>query len=168
MTLWWLRAAAVTRYSFLIPVLLVAALNPRGCLNKIPVEIPGVTTLGPSDEEQIVNALNDVHRGMQARRVYKVLAHVSRTYRDDQGRDYNAIEQYLTELFRGYKRIEITRVPPKVIVQGERARAVETFGTRAEPFNASEHRPIELNGQMNIYLEKIDNKWLIVEWGRVF
>lgn len=166
MTSLW-RAAWLMRYG-LVPLLLMAALNPRGCLNKIPVEIPGVTALGPSDEEQIVNVLDDVHRGMQSRRIFKVLAHVSRTYRDDSGRDYAGLEQYLNELFRAYKEIQITRVRPKVIVQGERARAVETFGTRAEPFNRNENRPIDLHGQMNIYLEKIDNKWMIVEWGRVF
>jgi hypothetical protein len=164
----WLRAAAFTRYGILVPLLLAAAMSPRGCLNNIPVEIPGVTTLGPTDEEQIIDVLDDVHRGMQSRRVYKVLAHVSKTYRDDAGRDYAAIEQYLTELFRAYKVIQITRVRPKVIVQGDRARAIETFGTQSEPFNANESRPIELRGQMNIYLEKIDNKWMIVEWGRVF
>ncbi|NUM53386.1 MAG: hypothetical protein HUU46_07065 [Candidatus Hydrogenedentes bacterium] len=164
----WLRSAAFARYGIWIPLLVAAALSPRGCINRIPVEIPGVTTQGPSDEEQIVSVLEDVHRGMQSRRIYKVLAHVSKTYRDDEGRDYAAIERYLTELFRGYKLIQITRVRPKVIVQGDRARAVETFGTRAEPFNPNENRPIELRGQMNIYLEKIDNKWMIVEWGRVF
>lgn len=164
----WLRTAAFSRYGLWLPLLLVAAVSPRGCLNKIPVDIPGVTTQGPSDEEQINNVLDDVHRGMQARRVYKVLAHVSKTYLDDDGRDYAAIERYLTELFRGYKVIEITRVRPKVIVQGDSARAMETFGTRAEPFNAGENRPIELRGRMNIYLEKINGKWMIVEWGRMF
>ena len=164
----WLRAAALSRYGILVPLLLVAAMSPRGCLNKIPVDIPGVTTPGPSDEEQITNALDDVHRGMQSRRVFKVLAHVSRTYRDDSGRDYAGVEQYLSELFKSYKEIQITRVRPRVIVQGDRARAIETFGTRAEPFNRNENRPIEMRGQMNIYLEKINNKWLIVEWGRMF
>ena len=105
---------------------------------------------------------------MQSRRIFKVLAHVSRTYRDDGGRDYAGVEQYLSELFRAYNKIQITRVPPKIIVQRDRARAVETFGTSAEPFNRNENRPIEMHGQMNIYLEKIDNKWMIVEWGRVF
>lgn len=166
--MWWLRAAALTRFGVIAPLVLVAALNPRGCIDKIPVEIPGVTTLGPSDEEQIASVLDDIHRGMQARRVYKVLAYVSRTYRDDAGRDYAAVEQYLTELFRTYKAIQITRVRPKIVVQGDAARAVETFGTRAEPFNANVDRPIELRGQMNIYLEKIGGKWMVVEWGRVF
>lgn len=166
MTLW-IRSAFFARYVFLLP-LLALALSPGACLNRIPVEIPGVSTLGPSDEEQIVNVLDDVHRGMQSRRVFKVLAHVSHSYKDNTGRDYAGVEQYLQELFRAYKEIQITRVRPRVIVQGDQARAVETFGTRAEPFNRKENRPIEMHGQMNVYLEKINNKWMIVEWGRMF
>ncbi|MBM3290155.1 MAG: hypothetical protein FJY92_08400 [Candidatus Hydrogenedentes bacterium] len=166
--MFWLRAAVFTRYGFIAPLVIMAALGPRGCMGKIPVDIPGVTTMGPSDEEQIADVLDDIHRGMQSRRVYKVLAYISRTYRDDAGRDYAALEQYLTDLFRAYKAIQITRVRPKIIVQGDMARAVETFGTRAEPFNANEDRPIEIRGQMNIYLERIDGNWMVVEWGRVF
>ena len=166
--MFWLRGAALTRFGLLLPLLVMAALSARGCLNQIPVDIPGVTTLGPTDEEQIVGVLDDVHRGMQARRIFKVLSHVSRTYRDDQGRDYDALEQYLNELFRDYKLVQITRVRPKVLVQGDRARAVETFGTRAEPFNPNEHRAIDLPGQMNVYLVKFGTEGRIVEWGRVF
>lgn len=164
----WLRGAAGTQFAVVLPFVVIAAISPRGCLNQLPVEIPGVTTLGPTDEEKIAAVLDDVHRGMQSRRIYKVLAHVSRTYRDDAGRDYAALEQYLTELFRNYKSIEITRVRPKIIVQGDRARAVETFGTRAQPFNENDHRPFEVNGQMNVYLERFGSDWKIVEWGRVF
>jgi hypothetical protein len=139
-----------------------------GCLKDIPVEIPLITQPRVSDEEQIVSVLDDVNRGLEARRIYRVLAHVSRTYRDDEGRDYAALQDYLNELFRNYKQINVTRVRPRVIVQGDRARAVETFGTRAEPYNPNAYRQIDLHGQMNVYLEKIEGEWKIVEWGRVF
>jgi len=120
-----------------------------------------------SDEEQIVRVLDDVHRGMQSRKIYKVLAHVSRTYADAEGRDYNGMQVYLNDLFKSYKEISITRVQPQVYVEGNRARAVETFGTRAEPFNANENPPMILQGQMNVYLEKSGSTWQIVEWGRM-
>ncbi len=162
------RGAALARYGVFLPVLLITTLCTGSCLSNLPVDIPGVTTPGPTDEQQIVSLLEDVHRGMQSRRVFKVLAHVSRTYRDDSGRDYDMLEQYLTELFRNYKLIEVTRVRPKVLVQGDRARAIETFGSRAVPFNDAEHRPIEVHGQMNIYLQRFGNEWKIVEWGRVY
>jgi hypothetical protein len=141
-----------------------------GCGQELPVDIPDIPGLtGPrmSDQEQIVNVLDDVHRGMQARKIYKVLAHVSRTYADAEGRDYNAMQSYLNDLFKSYKEISITRVQPQVYVEGSRARAVETFGTRAEPFNANENPHMNLQGQMNVYLEKTGNTWQIVEWGRM-
>ena len=97
-----------------------------------------------------------------------MLAHVSRTYQDDEGRDYAQLEHYISELFRNYKEIEITRVRPRVLVQGDAARAIETFGSRAVPFNENEHRPLEVHGQMNIYLQRFGNEWKIVEWGRVY
>ncbi|MCL4693492.1 MAG: hypothetical protein KJ060_13405 [Candidatus Hydrogenedentes bacterium] len=153
-----------------LAVLAMTGLGGAGCGRELPVEIPEIPGLtGPrmSDEEQIVEVLNDVHRGMQSRKIYKVLAHVSRSYADAEGRDYNAMQQYLNDLFKGYKEITITRVQPQVYVEGNQARAVETFGTRAEPFNANENPPIILQGQMNVYLEKIGNTWQIVEWGRM-
>lgn len=142
----------------------------NGCGRELPVEIPEIPGLtGPrlSDEEQILGVLDDVHRGMQSRKIYKVLAHVSRSYADAEGRDYNDMQTYLNELFKRYKEISITRVQPQVYVEGNRARAVETFGTRAEPFNSNENPPMVLQGQMNVYLEKTGNTWQIVEWGRM-
>ncbi len=138
-----------------------------GCGQELPVDIPGLTSSKISDEEQILRVLEDVHRGMQSRKIYKVLAHVSRTYTDAEGRDYNGLQNYLKDLFKNYKEIQITRVQPRVTVQGNRARAVETFGTRAEPFNPNAHPPIVLEGQMNVYLEKMGGRWQIVEWGRM-
>lgn len=144
-----------------------------GCGQELPVELPGMPEIpgitGPkvTEEEQIRAVLDDVHRGMQARKVYKVLAHVSRLYTDAEGRDYNGMQAYLSDLFKIYKEIQITRVQPQVFVEGTHARAVETFGTRAEPFNADSHPPMNLQGQMNVYLEKSGDAWQIVEWGRM-
>jgi len=165
------RMHALPRAGVALVILLAfVCLGVAGCGRELPVEIPEIPGLtGPrmSDEEQIVELLNDVHRGMQSRKIYKVLSHVSRAYMDAEGRDYNAIQKYLNDLFKSYKEVSITRVQPQVYVEGNRARAVETFGTRAEPFNANEHPPIVLQGQMNVYLEKSGNTWQIVEWGRM-
>jgi hypothetical protein len=111
--------------------------------------------------------LSDVHQGLQTRRIYKVLAHISRNYTDPEGRDYNALQSYLSDLFRNYREIRITRVPPRVFVQGDRARVIETFGTRAEPFKPDSYPPINLQGQVNIYLEKTSDGWMITEWSKV-
>ncbi len=130
----------------------------------LPVDIPGLSGPRISDEEQIVRLLHDVADGMESRKIFRVLANVSQNYQDAEGRNYDGIQQYLKEVFRDYRFIEITRARPAIAVQGNRARAMETFGTRATPFDASEHRPIDFDGQVIVELVKQDNGWKIVEW----
>lgn len=144
-----------------------------GCASSRLDELPGIkeltrlSGLRASDEERIAAVLNDVHRGMEARRIYKVLAHVSRNYHDAEGRDYEAMEAYLKEAFKNYREIRITRVVPRIVVKGNRARAIETFGTVAEPADPASDPPINLQGQVSVSLEKADGRWQIVEWGRM-
>jgi hypothetical protein len=128
------------------------------------LSIPGVGGK-PSDEQRIAAILNDVHKGMEGKKVFKVLAHVSRAYQDMEGRDYDGVREYLASLMRGYRSIRITRTPPKILVQGDRARAVETFGTIAEPFEVQENPPINLQGTVLVYLQREAEGWKIVEWG---
>lgn len=150
-------------------MLVAALLAGGGCGTFAPfeVDLPLIPSGKLSDEEVIAAVLDDVHRGMQEAQVYRVLAHVSRNYRDAEGRDYAAIQEYLREIFSRYRELRITRVPPRIRVNGYEATAVETFGTVAEPFNASQAPPLQLQGQVTVYLEKVDNRWLIVEWGNV-
>ena len=136
-----------------------------GCPNDMP-EIP-VINPRLSDEEQIVLVLDAVYRGMESKRIFQIMAHVSRSYRDRDGRDYDALAAYLNKVFDEYRSIRITRVRPRVIVQGNQARAVETFGTLARPEARSDYPPIDLHGQVTVFLEKIDGQWLIVEWGSI-
>ncbi len=146
-------------------LILCAPLLCVGCAQNLPVELPGLSTEKLSDEEQIAALLQDVYNGMQSKRVYKVLAHVSESYLDVEGRDYEAIRKYLTEVMRSYRTIRITRTRPKILVQGDRARAIETFGTIAEPANRSTTPTIDLQGQVAVYLERVSGEWKIVEWG---
>jgi len=136
-----------------------------GCPNDMP-EIP-VINPRLSDEEQILLVLDAVYRGMESQRIYQIMAHVSRSYRDRDGRDYDALAAYLNKVFDEYRSIRVTRVKPRVIVQGNQARAVETFGTIARPENRSNYPPIDLHGQVTVFLEKVDGRWLIVEWGSI-
>lgn len=120
-----------------------------------------------SDEELIARILVDVHNAMEAERIYTVLAHVSRSYRDTEDRDYAAIEAYLGDLFERYRNIRIFRARPRIFVQGNEARALETFGTRAAPASGSSDVPIDVQGQVTVYLVKVDNTWKIIEWGNM-
>ncbi|MBI2432519.1 MAG: hypothetical protein HYV26_06580 [Candidatus Hydrogenedentes bacterium] len=135
------------------------------CQSDLGVELPALSLPRATDEEQIALVLNDVQTGMQTKRIFKVLAHVSRSYRDGEGRDYDGIRNYLSEIFRAYRTIKITRTNPRIVVEGDRARAIETFGTIAEPMETSTLPPINLQGQVSVYLERAKDTWLIVEWG---
>ena len=149
------------------------ALLGLACRSPLPVNIPGVpdipglTASRLSDEEQIAAIMDDVHRGMQTRSIYKVLAHVSRSYHDAEGRDYDALQQDLSEFFKRYRDIRITRVSPNVLVQGDQARVVETFGTTAKPVDTDRDLEIFLQGQVTVTMERTEGKWKIVEWSRV-
>ena len=148
-----------------IAALIVAAFIFTGCQSgNLPVDIPMLSGPRLSDEQHIIRLLDDVAKAMESRKIFKVLAHVSQNYHDDEGRDYDGIQTYLRTVFRDYRFIEVTRARPTVAVQGNRARAVETFGTRATPFDDNERRPIDFDGQVIVNLVKQDNSWKITEW----
>jgi len=143
------------------------------CKTSNLAEIPAVQKIGQAaglqagDAEQIAAVLEDVSRGMQNRQVFKVLAHVSRGYHDAEGRDYEGIQAYLDNVFRKYREIRITRVTPRIVVDADRARAIETFGTVAEPQDPVREPPINVQGQVAVDLVKVQGQWEIIEWGRI-
>ena len=147
--------------------LILPALGACDSVAPLAMDLPIITTGKVSDAELVAAVLDDVHQGMQERRVYRVLAHVSRNYHDDEGRGYADIQEYLSRVFSLYKDLRITRVQPEIVVRGYEAKAIETFGTIAEPLDPDKAPPIQLQGQVAVFLEKIDNRWLIVEWGNV-
>ena len=145
----------------------VVALVLVACDDSMRKGIPILTGPKVSDEEAIAAVLDDVHRGLQERQIYRVLAYISRAYHDEEGRDYEAVGALLSDFFKKYRGIRITRVRPRILVQGNRARVVETFGAVAESLSLSQDPPLSLQGQVTVYLEKTGNAWQIVEWGQV-
>jgi len=111
--------------------------------------------------------LEDVQRGMEAQRVYQVLSHVSRAYKDRDGRDFSALQEDLNTLMKNYRNIRITRTPPRIEVRGNRARVTDTFGTIAEPVRADDFPPVNLQGQVILMMEKTGDTWQIIEWGPI-
>lgn len=146
---------------------LVSAIVLGACQSRITSEIGRATGITMSDEERIALVLEDVQRGMESRRLYQVLAHVSRNYRDRAGRDYAALSEDLSTLLRNYRNIRITRPTPTIQVQGDRARVVDTFGTSAEAAGGRENPPVNLQGQVVILLERYEDTWQILEWGPI-
>lgn len=117
-----------------------------------------------TDEQIIAEILDDVRLGMEQRRIYKVFAHVSRSYNDDEGRDYDGMLAYVGDIFDRYKYIQIKRVPPRIVVRGDTAEVVDTFGTVAEPVNSSNDSPINLQGRVTIHLARVGGQWMIMAW----
>lgn len=154
----------MVRSLLLIPV--CAALLLGGCQTpSIPVDMSRFTGTRISEEEKVALVLEDVRNGMENRRIYQVLANISKNYRDREGRDYEALRAHLNTIMGNYRSFRITRTPPRIKVQGNQARVVESFGSSAEPVNPDLHLPVNLQGQMVVLLEKNDGKWQIVEWG---
>ena len=148
--------------------LLVLPLMLAGCPDTLSqFEMPTLRDIrgtSVSDAEYIAAVLAEVQNGIETKRVYRVLAHVSRSYNDQEGRDYDALQEYLARLFRDYRDIRITRTRPRVAVSGNTAIAQEAFGTQARPVNPG-GRPINIQGQMTVRLVKENNTWRILEWG---
>lgn len=150
-------------------VLLGVCCGCTGPMSQIPgvKEIGKISGLGPADEEQIISVLNDVERAMEVRKTSRIMPFVSKNYHDAAGRDYAGIETYLNKLFETYREIRITRVTPKVEIQGDKAQAMDTFGAFADPKDSRVNPPINLQGQVEVRFEKSNGRWQIVEWGRI-
>lgn len=138
-----------------------------GCQTGLPIDIGGITGSKMSDEEKIALVLDDVQKGMEGHRIYRVLSHVARSYKDRDGRDYEMLRKDLNVLLRNYRAINITRTPPRVQVSGDRARVVDTFGAVADSASPIKYPPVNLQGQVIIMMERFGDTWQIVEWGMV-
>lgn len=147
-------------------VLIALTVSLAGCAGGgVNLDIPGLTGKA-SDEAQIAKLLGDVHLGMETRKVGRIMRHVSPNYLDEEGRDADGIRAYLDRIMNNYRGITINRSAPRILVEGDRARAIETFGTRGTPGNP-QTPPVTLQGQVAVYLERTDGGWKIVEWGSI-
>lgn len=140
----------------------LAAVAVAGCQTSLP--IPGMGGK-VSDADQVAAVLDDVHRGMQARKANKVMSHVSSEYLDAQGRDYAAIDAYVRHICQSYRDIRITRAVPQIQVQDGEARALEAFGTVAFPGDPDRDPSVNVQGQVMVDLRRENGAWKIVAWG---
>lgn len=144
---------------------LILGLLLVGCAGGVKLDIAGLAGKA-SDEEQITKLLTDVHLGMETKKVGKIMQHVSADYLDEEGRDAEGIRKYLNQIMDNYREIDINRTASRILIQGDRARVVEAFGTRGQPDNA-QTPPVTLQGQVAVYLQRTDAGWKIVEWGAI-
>ncbi len=152
-------------------LLLVSGVLSIQCASSRTTGSPGapepVTVSPPTDPEEtaVRNVLNDVELAMEQRDVYRVLAHVSASYRDKMGRDYTDLRRLLQRVFDHYASIEIARSGTEVTIDENRAAVTENFVTFARGKPGTNASPFTLKGLTSSFLEKIAGRWLIVEWG---
>ncbi|MBL7648165.1 MAG: hypothetical protein JNK74_18430 [Candidatus Hydrogenedentes bacterium] len=151
--------------SAMLPMLFVLGLLSGCAGGGVNLDIPGLGGKA-SDEAQITKILNDVHLGMETKKVGKIMRHVSADYLDEEGRDAEGIRKYLNQVMNNYRSIQINRSASSILIQGDRARVVEAFGTLGQPDN-SQTPPVTLQGQVAVYLQRTDAGWKIVEWGAI-
>jgi hypothetical protein len=130
----------------------------------VPAPVAPKSAVNP-EEKAIRSVLDDVESAMEERDVYKVLTHVSASYHDKLERDYTDLRGFLQRVFKNYGSIEIARSGTKVTIDENRAAVTETFVTFARGMSGTSVEPLTLRGNMSVFLEKIADRWLIVEWG---
>jgi hypothetical protein len=126
-------------------------------------DLPVIGSPRLTDEQQILLVLDDVHKGMETKRIYKVLAHVSRNYYDDKGGTYQTVEAQLKDTFARYRNIRLTRTQPRIQIQGDHARAVQSLGTRGDAINPQDV-DLLLEGTLTVQFERVSGVWKIREW----
>ncbi len=146
------------------PAWLTVLVAVLGCETPMRIEAPPLAGLRATQEDQINAVLNDVQRGLENRQLYRVLAHVSPNYRDGNGHTYDDLPPRFNALFERYRSIQIRRTRPRIFVLGDYAHAVETFGTNAEPRDTMEHSPLNIEGSVVVYFERVGNRWMITSW----
>ena len=143
-------------------VALVCVTVLAGCATNINLPVLGGKQ---SEEGRVAAVLNDVHHAMQTHKAKRVISHISKNYTDADGRDYDAICDYVSHILSSYRDIEITRVEPPIEIDGDTARALEAFGTLATPDNPDEAPPVNMQGQVLVTLQKEEGTWKIISWG---
>jgi len=130
----------------------------------LPSTRPGAEAATP--EQLVAKVMNRLADDIAHRRTPRVLGAISDAYKDDGGRDFPAVKAYIEEQFRNYSMIAVKRITPKITIQGNEARVVETLGIRGEPENVQKVAPISFEGTIAVTLREVQGVWLItkVQW----
>jgi len=107
---------------------------------------------------------------VERKRLEEALDIVSDRYRDQQGRDRDALMRYLQRMFSQYKYINISRgdyFQQFTDDSYREARVFERFSVVAEPYSPTLYT-LRIDGYVEIYLSKENGGWKIVRWGQFY
>ena len=140
----------------------IAIAMAAGCASGPPKPAPGADASAASDEQQIRAVLERLRDDIDHRRLPRVLAAVSDKYKDDDGRDFEAVRALLSGYFRDYRDIRITRTPPKLTISRDEARSIETLGIAGEP-GSGKVPPLTFQGNVSVTLRRVEDTWQVIK-----
>ncbi len=132
-----------------------------GCASTANSPITLLSQSADVKRADIARVLDNIHQGVERKKIFTVLAHVSPGYADDAGRNQAAVRDLLKEYFSSWRTVRVTRANPRLKVEGRQAVALESIGVIAEPFDV-EASPMNWFGELRIWLElNDDGDWVI-------
>ncbi len=140
----------------------IAIATAAGCASGPPKPAPGADSSTASDEQQIRAVLERLRDDIDHRRLPRVLAAVSDKYKDDAGRDYEAVRALLSGYFSDYRDINITRTPPQLTISRDEARSIETLGIAGEP-RGGKVPPLTFQGRVSVNLRRVEDTWQVIK-----
>lgn len=158
---------AFLRY-IVAPCAVIALVITAGCASA-PREKPAaqekpvpVEKAPQDDAAKVAAVLRRLQDDVTHRRSQRVFAAISDAYKDDAGRDFAAVKDYIGAQFRDYRTVQVTRTTPKITVQGAEARSVESLGVVGEPTSAKVP-PFSFQGNVSVTLRRVEDTWQITK-----
>lgn len=125
-----------------------------------------------TDEERIKNVIRSVQKAVERKEIISVLEHLSKSYTDPQGHDYDGIKGLLAFYFFRHRSISVYIPEISVFVTDGSAKAVfqTILGGGGDEKYAMPVLPEALGAySFNVSFRKEDGKWKVIsaEWMRV-
>lgn len=124
-----------------------------------------------TEEDKVKKVVTSVQRATEEKKIGSVLEHISKTYRDPQGNDYNGIKGLLAFYFFRHQKVSVYLPSLDIVVTGATAKAVfqAILTGRGTGEAASGILPESLGAyNFEVLLYKEDNQWKVTSarWER--
>jgi hypothetical protein len=124
-----------------------------------------------TEEDKVKKVVTSVQQAAEEKKISAVLEHISKTYRDPQGNDYNGIKGILAFYFFRHQKVSVYMPNIDIVVTGSTAKAVfQAILTGRGTGEASSGILPESLGAYNfeVLLYKEDGQWKVTsaKWER--
>lgn len=139
--------------------------------------LPAVLLLSPAchketEEDKVKKVITGVQQAAEEKKIKSVLDHISRSYQDPQGNDYNGVKGLLAFYFFRHQKVSVYMPNIDIMVNGEKASALfQAILTGRGTGEAAGGILPEALGAYNfeVLLAKEDGSWKVTsaKWERV-